>query len=81
MGVVSFVVTALSEPSFCLPAANALKELCDANRVALAPHISAFGSLHASLSSIPVSTSTRAADSWGLLPYKSHDMMAGNGEE
>jgi hypothetical protein len=59
MRVVSFVVTALSEQSLCLPAANALKELCDANRVALAPHINAFGTLHAGLASIPVSVSVR----------------------
>ena len=55
MGVISYVVTALSEPSLCFPAANALKELCDANRTALAPHISAFGSLHAGIASIPAS--------------------------
>ena len=54
MGAVSYVVAALSEPLICLPAANSLKELCDANRVALAPHINSFGSLHAGLTSIPV---------------------------
>jgi len=39
--VISYVVAALPEPSLCLQAANALRDLCDANRVALAPHISA----------------------------------------
>jgi hypothetical protein len=53
MNAVSYVVSALSDPSLCLPAANALRELCDANRVALAPHISAFAQLNAGLSSIP----------------------------
>lgn len=62
MGVVSYVVAALSEPSLCLPAANALKELCDANRLTLAPHLSAFGSLHAGLSSIPVSAFLRVSN-------------------
>ncbi|KAF8523853.1 ARM repeat-containing protein [Gautieria morchelliformis] len=63
MGVVSYVVAALSEPSLCLPAANALKELCDANRVALAPHISAFGSLHAGLASIPETEKSKVLQS------------------
>ena len=43
---------ALSEPSLCLPAAIALRDLCDANRAALAPHITAFGELHAGLSRV-----------------------------
>jgi hypothetical protein len=46
------VVPALSDASLCLPAANALRDLCDANRSALAPHITAFGELHAGLSSV-----------------------------
>ncbi|KAI0290272.1 armadillo-type protein [Multifurca ochricompacta] len=41
-----------AEPSLCLPAANALRDLCDANRTALAPHITAFGELHAGLSNV-----------------------------
>lgn len=55
MTAISYVVSALSDPSLCLPAANALRNLCDSNRLALAPHISAFGELHASLTGIPVS--------------------------
>jgi hypothetical protein len=46
------VVPALSDASLCLPAANALRDLCDANRSALAPHITAFGELHAGLSGV-----------------------------
>lgn len=54
MNAISYVVAALSEPALCLPAANSLRDLCDANRTALAPHISAFGELHANLVGIPV---------------------------
>jgi len=54
MNSIQYVVEALSEPSLCLPAANALKGLCDTNRMALAPHLHAFGALHASLANIPV---------------------------
>ena len=54
MNSIQYVVEALSEPSLCLPAANALRSLCDANRTALAPHLHAFGALHASLANIPV---------------------------
>ena len=55
MNAISYVVSALPEPLFCLPAANALRDLCDANRAALAPHIGAFAELHAGLTGIPVS--------------------------
>ena len=55
MNAISYVVAALPEPSLCLPAANALRDLCDANRAALAPHIGAFAELHAGLTGIPVS--------------------------
>ncbi|KAI0033743.1 armadillo-type protein [Vararia minispora EC-137] len=51
--VISFVANALLDPSLCLPAANALRDLCDNNRVALASHIAAFGELHAGLLGIP----------------------------
>jgi hypothetical protein len=54
MNAVSYVVGALPEPMLCLPAANALRDLCDANRTALAPHIAAFAQLHANLANIPV---------------------------
>lgn len=53
MNTISYVVAALPEPALCLPAANALRDLCDANRAALAPHIGAFAELHAGLSDIP----------------------------
>lgn len=55
MNSISYVVGALPEPSLCLPAANSLRDMCDSNRKALAPHIAAFGSLHAGLAEIPVS--------------------------
>ncbi|KAI0318744.1 armadillo-type protein [Amylostereum chailletii] len=51
--VIRFVVAALPEPVLCLHAANALRDLCDANRTALAPHIAAFGELHAGLVGVP----------------------------
>lgn len=53
MNAVSYVAIALPDPVLCLPAANALRDLCDVNRAALAPHITAFGELHASLTGIP----------------------------
>ncbi|KAI0087502.1 ARM repeat-containing protein [Irpex rosettiformis] len=53
MNAISYVVSALPEAALCLPAANSLRDLCDANRTALAPHISAFGELHAGLINIP----------------------------
>lgn len=54
MNSIAYVVAALHEPSLCLQAANALRELCDANRTTLAPHIGAFAELHANLTKIPV---------------------------
>ncbi|TDL27101.1 ARM repeat-containing protein [Rickenella mellea] len=63
MGVLTYVVHGLSEPSLCLQAANALRDLCDANRTALASHIGAFGQLHASLPSIPDSEKTKVIQS------------------
>ncbi|CAL1698588.1 unnamed protein product [Somion occarium] len=53
LNALSYVVSALTEPSLCLPAANTLRDLCDANRTALAPHIVAFGELHAQVANIP----------------------------
>lgn len=55
----NFVVQALGEPSLCFHAANALRDLCDVNRTALAGHISAFGELHARVPSFPVSLLSR----------------------
>ena len=52
LAVLGYVAPALSEASLCLPAANALRDLCDANRAVLAPHITAFGELHAGLSRV-----------------------------
>lgn len=54
MNVVSYVVSALTDPLLCLQAAIALRNLCDANRKVLAPQIGAFAELHAGLGSIPV---------------------------
>jgi hypothetical protein len=54
MNAISYIVTSLPDMALCLPAANALRDLCDANREALAPHIGAFASLHAGLTDIPV---------------------------
>jgi len=52
--VLSYVVSALPDPSLSLPAATALRNLCEANRKDLASHIGAFGELHAGLNNIPV---------------------------
>jgi len=52
--VVNYVASAILEPSLCLGAATSLKELCDANRKALAPHVSAFGELYGRLGTVPV---------------------------
>lgn len=54
MSAISYVVAALPELQVCLQAADALRDLCDANRTALSPHIGAFGELHAGLTGIPV---------------------------
>jgi hypothetical protein len=64
MNAISYVVAALPEPALCLPAANALRDLCDANRAALAPHIGAFAELHAGLNDIPV----REMSAWSANP-------------
>ena len=52
--VLTYVVSALTDPSLSLSAAVALRNLCEANRKDLAAHISAFGELHAGLDRIPV---------------------------
>jgi len=54
LNVLNYVVTALTDPALCLQAAVALRNLCDANRKALAPHVAAFGQLHDGLERIPV---------------------------
>ncbi|KAG1853381.1 hypothetical protein F4604DRAFT_2044461 [Suillus subluteus] len=63
MNAISYVVAALPEPALCLPAANALRNLCNANRTALAPHIGVFVELHAGLSDIPDTEKSRVLQS------------------
>ena len=53
--------------TLCRSAANALRDLCDANRAALAPHIGAFAELHAGLNDIPV----REISAWSANPLMS----------
>ncbi|KAG6901557.1 hypothetical protein C0995_010614 [Termitomyces sp. Mi166 len=62
MSVLTYVASALTDPTLCLQAAIALRNLCDANRKALAPEIGAFGQLHAALGSIPVSKVSTSCD-------------------
>lgn len=52
--MLTYVVSALPDASLSLSAATALRNLCEANRKALAVHIGAFGELHAGLNNIPV---------------------------
>jgi hypothetical protein len=52
LAVLGYVVPALSNASLCLPAANALHNMCDANCSAPAPHITTFGKLYAGLSRV-----------------------------
>ncbi|KAF4611624.1 hypothetical protein D9613_003989 [Agrocybe pediades] len=61
--VLSYVVSALPDPSLSLPAATALRNLCEANRKDLAAHISAFGELHAGLNNIPDSEKSKVLQS------------------
>ncbi|KAG5640713.1 hypothetical protein DXG03_007470 [Asterophora parasitica] len=63
MSVLTYVASALTDPSLCLQAANALRNLCDANRKALAPQIGAFAQLHAALGSIPDSEKGKVVQS------------------
>ena len=67
MNAISYVVAALPEPVLCLPAANALRDLCDANRAALAPHVGAFAELHAGLIDVAV----REMRAWSAIPLMS----------
>ncbi|KAL0952434.1 hypothetical protein HGRIS_006706 [Hohenbuehelia grisea] len=52
MNVVGYIATALSESTLSLWAANAMRDICDANRAALAPNLGAFAQLHAALADI-----------------------------
>ncbi|KNZ71941.1 Importin-13 [Termitomyces sp. J132] len=63
MSVLTYVASALTDPILCLQAAIALRNLCDANRKALAPEIRAFGQLHAALGSIPESEKSKVVQS------------------
>lgn len=49
------MISAIPDPALSLPAAIALRNLCEANRKELAVHIGAFGELHAGLGNVPVS--------------------------
>lgn len=55
LGALTFVVAGLPDKVLCLSAAGALKQLCDANRANLAPHIASFGEILSSSTAIPVS--------------------------
>lgn len=63
LNVLNYVVTALTDPALCLQAAVALRNLCDTNRKALAPHVSAFGQLHNGLEGIPDSEKSKVLQS------------------
>lgn len=54
LNALTFVVTGLHDLVLCLPAAGALRQLCDANRTKLAPHIASFGDILTSSAKIPV---------------------------
>lgn len=69
LAALSYVVNALPNQSLCLQAGIALRNLCDANRKALAPQIAAFGELHNSLGSIPVCL---LFSSCGNIDFKLH---------
>ncbi|KAF9471249.1 ARM repeat-containing protein [Pholiota conissans] len=63
LAVLTYVVSALPDPALSLSAATALRNLCEANRQALAVHIAAFGELHAGLSNIPDSEKSKVLQS------------------
>jgi hypothetical protein len=65
MNAIKYVVAALPEPSLWLQAANALRDLCDANRSVLAPHIGDFAELHAGLTNVPVRTLAASKKTFG----------------
>lgn len=53
LNAMTYIVSALSDPSLCLSAATALQSLCDSNRMALSTHMSSFSDLHAGVSELP----------------------------
>lgn len=59
MSAISYVVQSLPDQLLSLQAASALRNLCDANRKALAPQIGAFAELHAGLAQVPVCSRLR----------------------
>lgn len=63
MIVITYVVNALSEPALHHPAANALRDLCDANRTKLTAHIDAFGQLYANIGNITDSEKAKVVQS------------------
>jgi len=63
MTCISYVVQALPDQSLSLQAASALRNLCDSNRKALAPQISAFAELHAGLAQVPDSEKSKVMES------------------
>ncbi|KAM6493497.1 Armadillo-type fold [Amanita muscaria] len=63
LSALNYIIPALEDPNLCLHAANALRNLCDANRKALAPHISLFGELHARMDHIPDSEKSKLVQS------------------
>ena len=67
MNSISYVVAALPELVLCLPAANALRDMCNANCAALVLHIGAFAELHAGLNDILV----REMVAWSANPLMS----------
>ncbi|KAJ4473110.1 armadillo-type protein [Lentinula aciculospora] len=63
MSTISFVVQSLPDQMLSLQAASALRNICDANRNALAPQIGAFAELHAGLAQIPDSEKSKVMES------------------
>ncbi|KIK52851.1 hypothetical protein GYMLUDRAFT_179628 [Collybiopsis luxurians FD-317 M1] len=63
MSVISYVVQCLPDQMLSLHAASALRNLCDANRKALAPRIGAFAELHAGLAQVPDSEKSKVMES------------------
>ncbi|KAF9073098.1 ARM repeat-containing protein [Rhodocollybia butyracea] len=63
MATISYVVQSLPDQMLSLQAASALRNLCDANRKALAPQIGAFAELHAGLAQVPDSEKSKVMES------------------
>lgn len=66
MSAISYVVQSLPDQTLSLQAASALRNLCDANRKALAPQIGAFAELHAGLAQVPVRSRLRHFSCQGI---------------